>query len=65
MLLRPSVEDRSNVGTWWFATPALWEQFLRILGFKSFTIIHHRAPYLGRDVPLYTLVTRRSACPSK
>ena len=61
MLLRPNVNDRVNLGTWWYPTPKLLQTFLEILGFREFVFTRHHARELinGTDVPMYTLVARR------
>jgi hypothetical protein len=61
MLLRPNVGDPANVGTWWWMSPVLLERFLRILGFRTFTLTHHTALHAltQRETRLFTLVAER------
>lgn len=63
MFFRPNVADRGNVGTWWYLTPALLQRYLEILGFRSFSIVHHTATFVldgNKQVPYFSLVASRS-----
>jgi SAM-dependent methyltransferase len=61
MVLRASLVDRGNKGSWWAITPAVLRQFLQVLGFRRFEYATHAARMQGEAAPieLYTLVAHR------
>ena len=63
MFFRPNVNDRTNPGTWWWATPKLYQTFLEILGFKHFELTRHTASHVKGDTQaqMFTLVATRQA----
>lgn len=61
MMLRASVNNSSNMGTWWSPTPSLLKAFLSVLGFTRFDYTTHKARFVqsNADANMYTLVARR------
>ncbi len=61
MVLRPTIGDRDNIGTWWWTTPPLYRSFLEIMGFTKFTYTESQANHVGinKSCDLFTLVARR------
>jgi hypothetical protein len=65
--LVPSREER-GYGTWWLLTPALLQQYLRLMDFDDTTVTYHRQLALhpgGEELtPMFTLVARRTRQPT-
>jgi hypothetical protein len=61
MFLRANSRDHGNHGTWWYLTPALLEEYLRVLGFRHFTLTFHRGRSVqaNADAEFFTLVADR------
>ena len=61
MFFRPNLSDRTNPGTWWWATPKLYQTFLEILGFTRFELTRHGASHVmgGATARMFTLVAKR------
>ena len=59
----PDSNKPGNDDTWWRFTPALITRYLKILGFKTFQVSHHKQKHIGGgrviELPLFTVVGTR------
>ncbi len=51
--------DTLELYTWWFLTPGLLVEFVKILGFEDTTVTYHTQLGHGQEIDLFTVVGRR------
>jgi hypothetical protein len=60
MKFLPDAKTQEPKGTWWDLRPELIVRMIGVLGFEETTITYHIQKYEGREMPMYTVVGRRT-----
>lgn len=56
----PEMAKKDVLHSWWQLTPAIIERFIGVLGFERTETTYHDQLYLGKPVPMYTVVGHRT-----